>query len=49
MIRTYKEKLDLHLRIINAEGKYKKFCIYDPYGYIVPISRPYYTDDYIYF
>lgn len=49
IIRTYKTQLDLQLRIIEVEKKYRKFCIYDPDGYIIPVSRSYYTDDYVYF
>lgn len=46
MIRTYKDQLDLQLRVIEVQDKYKKFCITDPDGFIVPVSREYYTDEY---
>lgn len=46
IIRNYKTQLDLELRVIDVKGKYKKFCIHDPDGYIIPVSRPYYTDNY---
>ena len=49
LVRTYRSKLDLELRVINVEGKYKKFCIVDQDGFTVPVSRKYYTDDYLYF
>ena len=47
--RIYKTKLDLVLRVIDVQGKYKKFCIVDPNGFIVPVSRQYYTDEYVNF
>lgn len=47
IVRTYKTQLDIELRVIDVQNKYKKFCCFDPDGFIVPVSRKYYTDEYI--
>lgn len=49
LVRTYEDQLDLELRVIDIPGKYKKFCLIDKDGCTVPISRKYYTDEYISF
>ncbi|KAK8893878.1 hypothetical protein M9Y10_022307 [Tritrichomonas musculus] len=46
IIRHYENQLDLQLRIIEVKDKYKKFCVIDPDGFIVPVSRKYYSDHY---
>lgn len=45
-VRKYKGLLDLTLGVYDIPGEHMKFCLIDQNGFIVPISRHNYTDNY---